>query len=88
MTFAPADHEGAAAGVACGDREAGSTDDACTAGEVRDAFGNRGGTERGGRDIEGAGETCGAGDDVCTDFTGGGVTGFCAACEEDEVSDS
>ena len=88
MTFAPADHEGAAAGAACGDREAGSAGGACTAGEVRDAFGNRGGSERGGRDIEGTGETCGAGEGVCNDFTGGGVTGFCAACGEADASGS
>jgi hypothetical protein len=74
--------------MACGEREAGSAGRACTAGEVRDAFGNRGGTERGGRDIEGTGATRGAGDDVCTDLTGGGIAGSCAARGGDTFSSS
>lgn len=88
MTFALSGHEDAAAGAARGDREAGSAGGACTTGDARDAFGKRGGTKRGRRDFEGTREACGAGDAVCTDFTGGGVAGFCTACWRDGASGS
>ena len=86
MTFALSGHEDAAAGAACGDRVTGSAAAACAAGEVRDAFCNRGGTERGRRDFDGTRETFGAGNDVCAAFAGGGVAGSCAACGEDAAS--
>ena len=87
MTFALAGQEDAAAGAACAGRGTGF-DCSCTAGAVCDDFGKRGGTTRAGRGLLGTDEARGAGDDSGFDLAGGGATGSCATCGEEDASGS